>query len=147
VSEVPYHKSLSELEEHLDHLLQLGEGEAIVYRGASVSDNYLDSDAAALPLLSGYQGLTATSTWSGRLGHRKGTKPSKLLDSSPPFFAIDPDELPFQEGRPLDSSNEEEEWITKCSSPDHEVFMAFMEEIPSMEADGLCNTLILKLGA
>jgi hypothetical protein len=43
----------------------------------------------------------------GELTHRKGTKPSKPLDINPPHYATDPDELPFQEGRPLDSSDEE----------------------------------------
>jgi hypothetical protein len=60
----------------------------------------------------------------------------KLPDLNPPFCAINPDELPFQEGRPLDSSDEEEGSITKSSSPDCEVFMAFIDEIPFMEADG-----------
>jgi hypothetical protein len=35
----------------------------------------------------------------------------------------------------LDSFGEEEGWIAKSSSPDREVFMVFIEEIPFTEAD------------
>jgi hypothetical protein len=80
--------------------------------------------------------LPVPSAWSGGLEHRKGTESSKLPDLSPTFCAINPDELPFQEGRPLDSFNEEEGWIAKSSSPDQEIFMAFIEEIPFKEAEG-----------
>jgi hypothetical protein len=50
------------------------------------------------------------------------------------FLGLYLDKLPFQEGRPLDSSDEEERWIAKSSSPDREVFMVFIEEIPFTEA-------------
>jgi hypothetical protein len=83
--------------------------------------------------------LSALSTWSGGLGHRMGTDSSKLPDPSPLFYVINPDNLSglelFQEGRTLDSSNEEEEWIAKSSSLDHKVFTVFIEEIPFTEED------------
>jgi hypothetical protein len=92
--------------------------------------------------LPGSAHLSALSTWSGDLGHWRGTKSSKLPDPSPLFRAIKPDNLsgmePFLEGRPLDSSDEEEGWIAKSSSPDREIFMVFIEEIPFTEAG--CHT-------
>jgi hypothetical protein len=64
---------------------------------------------------------------------------SKLPDPSPLFCATNPDNPsglePFQEGRTLDSSDEEEGWITKSSSPDREVFIIFIEEIPFTKVD------------
>jgi hypothetical protein len=51
------------------------------------------------------------------------------LDISLPLYDIDSDELLFQEGRPLNTSDWEEEKPTKNSALDHEVFMAFIEEI------------------
>jgi hypothetical protein len=89
--------------------------------------------------LPGSAHLSVFSNWSGGLEHRKGMESSKLPDPSPLFYAINPDNLsglePFQEGRTLDSSDEEEGWIAKSSSLDHEVFVVFTEEIPFMEAD------------
>jgi hypothetical protein len=89
--------------------------------------------------LPGSTHLSALSNWSGGLGHWKGTESSKLPDPSPLFCAINPDNLsglePFQEGRTLDSSSEEEGWIAKSSLPDHEVFMVFIEEIPFTEVE------------
>jgi hypothetical protein len=52
------------------------------------------------------------STPLDELVHWKDMKPSKLLDLSLPRFATDSGELPFQEGRPLDSSDEEEDQTT-----------------------------------
>jgi hypothetical protein len=81
------------------------------------------------------------STWSGELGHWKGTESSKLPDPSPLFYAINPDNLLglelFREGWTLYSFDEEEGWITKSSSSDREVFMVFIEEISFTEADAL----------
>jgi hypothetical protein len=113
----------------LDHLPQVGggfgssttvgEGLATVYRRAPVSADYLDFINYALPLLNGHQGLRVPptwssglghrkgtkssklpgsahfvlSTWSGRLGHQKGKESSKLPDLSPLFCAINPDNL------------------------------------------------------
>jgi hypothetical protein len=54
-SEVLYHKSLSESEEDLDCLLQVGGGEATVYRRAPIFDDYSGSDDDASPLSSGHQ--------------------------------------------------------------------------------------------
>jgi hypothetical protein len=69
--------------------------------------------------------LARGSTRSGRLEHWKGRKLSEFLESSPPRSIIDSGELPFQEGRPLASSDDEEGWdvSTKRFAPDHEVFM------------------------
>jgi hypothetical protein len=87
-SEVLYHKSISELEENLDRLLQVGGGLATVYRRAPVSVDYSNFNDDALPLSSGHQGLRASSTWSGGLGYRKGTESSNLSDPSLPSCAI-----------------------------------------------------------
>jgi hypothetical protein len=82
--------------------------------------------------------LTVPSTWSGGLGHRKGTESSKLPDPSSLFCAINPDNLsgiePFHEDRPLDSFDEEDGWMDKSSSPDREIFMVFIEEITFTDA-------------
>jgi hypothetical protein len=72
----------------------------------------------------------------GRARASEGHVVLQATRPQPPFCAINPDELPFQEGRPLDSSDEEEGWITKSSLPDCEVFMAFIDEISLTEADG-----------
>jgi hypothetical protein len=88
-------KSLSVLEEDLDRLLQLGEGEATVRRGPPVFNYFLDSDDDATPLLGGHQGLMKRSTPLSELLHRKGMKPTKLLDLSLPHSATDSGELPF----------------------------------------------------
>jgi hypothetical protein len=50
-------KSLSALEEDLDLLLQLGEGEATACQGAPVFDDYLDSDDHITLFLGGHQAL------------------------------------------------------------------------------------------
>jgi hypothetical protein len=70
--------------------------------------------------------LSVSSACSGGLEHRKGTESSRLPDLNPHLCATNPDELPFQEGRPLDSSDEEEGWIAKSYSSDHEVFVVFI---------------------
>jgi hypothetical protein len=66
----------------------------------------------------------------GRLEHWKGKKPSKFLESSRPRSIIDSGELPFQDGRPLASSNDEEGWAasTKRFVPDREVFMIHVDK-------------------
>jgi hypothetical protein len=78
---IVYHKP----EEDLDRLLQVGGGPSTVHRRAPISADYWDFINNALPLSSGLQGLMAPPTWSGRLGHRKGTESSKLLGSAHPF--------------------------------------------------------------
>jgi hypothetical protein len=50
-------KSLSALEEDLDLLLQLGEGEATACQGAPVFDDYSDSDDHIMPSLGRHQAL------------------------------------------------------------------------------------------
>jgi hypothetical protein len=100
-------KSLSAVDENLDFLLQLGDREATACQGAPVFDDYSDSGDHITPLLGGHQALAMESNLVGELTRRKVTKPSKPLDINPPRYTIDPDELPFQEGRPLDSSDEE----------------------------------------
>jgi hypothetical protein len=62
----------------LDYLPPLGEGDAIARRGAIASDNYSDSATHVT------RGLVRGSDWLGRLGLRKGMKPSRFLKSSPP---------------------------------------------------------------
>jgi hypothetical protein len=99
--------SLSVLEEDLDLLLQLGEGEATACQGAPVFDDYSDSNDHISALLGGHQTLAKESNLVGEFTHRKGTKSSKPLEFNLPCYAIDPDELPFQEGRPLNSSDDE----------------------------------------
>jgi hypothetical protein len=80
-----------------------------------------------------------TPTPSGLLGHRKGTKPSKLLDLSLLRSATDFGELPFQKGRPLDSSNKEGQTKPKTEdfAPKREVFMAHIAEIWHMDEEAL----------
>jgi hypothetical protein len=89
--------------EDLDYLLQLGKGEATVQREAPIFDNFSVSDA--IPLLSGRHGPTIASIQSGGLVRQKGTEPLELLDISLPLYDIDSDELLFQEGRPLNTSD------------------------------------------
>jgi hypothetical protein len=67
---------------------------------------------------------------------QKGTEPFELFDISLPLYDINTDELPFQEGRPLNPSNGEEEQPTKHSTLDREVFMAFIKEIQDAGEEG-----------
>jgi hypothetical protein len=129
-SEATCTKPLSELEEDLDYLLQHREGEATVQREAPLFDN------SSRPLLSGCQGPIVASTQSGRLMRQKGTKPLELFDIGFPLYDIDSDELPFQEGRPLNPSDREDEQPAKNSTLDHELFMAFIKEIQDVEEEG-----------
>jgi hypothetical protein len=73
------------------------------------------------------RGLVRGSDWSGRFGHRKGMKPSRFLKPSPPLFITTPSELPFQEGKPLLPSDDEDEGqvarSAKHYAPNREVFM------------------------
>ena len=57
-------------------------------------DNSSDSADDAISLSSSYQGPT-TTLWSGEFEHRKGAKPSKLLDLSPPLSTANSGNLPF----------------------------------------------------
>jgi hypothetical protein len=75
---------------------------------ATISNNYMDSTAHMTPIKSNLQDLVRGSDWSGRFGHRKAIKPSRFLKSSPPQSITTPDELPFQEGRPLPPSDNED---------------------------------------
>jgi hypothetical protein len=74
-------------EEDLDHLPKVGGGLATVHQRAPVSADYSYFIDDASPLSKGNQGLRVPSTWSGGLGHRKGTESSKLPSLSPPFCA------------------------------------------------------------
>jgi hypothetical protein len=94
---------LSALEEDLDHPPPHGEVEATACLGAIIFDNYSDSATHVT------HSLIRGSDWMGRFGHRKGIKPSRFLKSSPPQFISTPGELPFQEGRPLPPSDDEDE--------------------------------------
>jgi hypothetical protein len=87
--------SLSTLEEDLDHLLQLGEGEPTACRGAHFFNYFSDSNNDATTLLGSHQGPMMTPTTSGQLGHRKGTKSSKFLDLNLLRSATDIEELSF----------------------------------------------------
>jgi hypothetical protein len=76
-----------------------------------------------------------TSTPSSELVYQKGTKPSKLLDLSLPRSATDSGELPFQEGRPLDSFDEEEGQTTRSKkdfTPERGVFMVHIAKNPAL---------------
>jgi hypothetical protein len=59
-------------------------------------------------------------------------KPSRPLKSSPPRFIATPGELPFQEGRPLPPSDDEDEGqmvrSAKCFAPNREVLMIHVDE-------------------
>jgi hypothetical protein len=70
-------RTLSVLEEDLDHPPPLGEVEATTRPGAMVSDNHSNPSTHVT------QGLVRGSDWSGRFGQRKGKKPSRSLKSSP----------------------------------------------------------------
>jgi hypothetical protein len=96
-------RTLSALEEDLDHLSLLRKGEATARRGAIVSDNYSDSAAHMT------RSLVRGSDWSGRFGPQKVMKPSRFLKSSPTRSITTSGELPFQEGRPLLPSDDEDE--------------------------------------
>jgi hypothetical protein len=113
------------LEEDLDHLQQLGEREATVRQGGDISDDYSDSASHDASIIGNRQGLVRGPTQSGKLEHWKGVKPSRFLKSIPPRSITDLDKLPFQEGRPLTSSINEEGWAasTKHFTLDREVFM------------------------
>jgi hypothetical protein len=66
-------------------------------------------------------------------------KPSKPLDSNPPRYATDPDKLPFQEGRPLDSSDEEGSLIKPKAEnfpPKREIFMFHIAKIQPTDKEG-----------
>jgi hypothetical protein len=76
---------------------------------ATISDNYFDLAAHMTPIISNPRGLVRGSDWSGRFEHRKGMKPSRFLKSSPPWSITTPGELPFQEGRPLSPSGDEDQ--------------------------------------
>jgi hypothetical protein len=114
------------LEEDLDHLPPLEEGEVTTHRGAIVSSNYLDSATYMT------RGLVRGIDWSGRFGHRKGMTPSRSLKSSPPRFIATPSELTFQEGRPLPPSGDKDEGqvvrSAKRFTPNRDVLMIHTDE-------------------
>jgi hypothetical protein len=88
-------KSLSALEEDLDLLPQLGEGEATACQGAPIFDDRSNFDDHITPFLGKHQALAMKSNLVGELTCQKGTRPSEPLDLSPPCYATDPDELLF----------------------------------------------------
>jgi hypothetical protein len=100
-SEALYSNSLSVLEVDLDHLLQLGEGEATTCQWAPIFENSSDSNDDTIPSFGSYRGSRTTSAPPGSLVGWKGVKPSKPLDLSLPRSATELDELLFQEGRPV----------------------------------------------
>jgi hypothetical protein len=98
-----------------------------VHQEATVSDNYSDPAAHMTPIISNLRGLVRGSDWSDRFRHRKGMKLCRFLKSSPPRSITTPGELPFQEGRPLPPSDDEDEGqvarSAKHFAPNREVFM------------------------
>jgi hypothetical protein len=64
-----------------------------------------------------------TSTQSGGLMRQKGTKPLELFIISLHLYDVDSDEFPFQEGKPLNPSEGEEEQPTKNPMLDRKVFI------------------------
>ncbi|RLN24524.1 hypothetical protein C2845_PM07G14760 [Panicum miliaceum] len=75
-------ESLSALKD-LDHLLKIGEGQAIACQEAPIFDVYdSDSNDGAEPFMGGHQGLMITLTPQGRFVYWKGMKPSELLDDN-----------------------------------------------------------------
>jgi hypothetical protein len=62
-------RTLSALEEDLDQILQLREGEANARRGATISNDYSDSATYATPIIGNCQGLVRGPTRPGRLEH------------------------------------------------------------------------------
>jgi hypothetical protein len=99
----------------------------------------LDTDNHITHLLGGHQALAIKSNLLGELRRRKGTKPSKPLDLNPPQYATDPDELPFHEGRPLDSSDEEGGLIKPKAGNlplEQGIFMVRIAEIQPAEEEG-----------
>jgi hypothetical protein len=86
---------LSALEEDLDRLLKIGEGEATACWETPIFDDYdSDSDDGAEPFMGGHQGLMITSTPHGRFVYWKGMKPSELLEDTSHLMAP-LDTLPF----------------------------------------------------
>jgi hypothetical protein len=51
------------LEEDLDHLLQIGEGPASIYRMVPIPANYSDFINNAIPLPNGHHDLMALESW------------------------------------------------------------------------------------
>jgi hypothetical protein len=101
LQEADISESLSALEKDLDSLLQLDGPEATARRGAS------GCFGASDPMIS--------STSEGRFMHRKGMKPSNLLEAEDRLVAhLEP--LPFQEGRPLATVVEESTELVDESS-------------------------------
>jgi hypothetical protein len=73
-------KSLSDLEEDLDHLLKIVDEGATACRGAPIFDNYLDSNDNPESFLGSHMGLTITTTPQGRFMYWKGMEPYELLE-------------------------------------------------------------------
>ncbi|RLN03150.1 retrotransposon protein, putative, unclassified [Panicum miliaceum] len=89
--------------EDLDELLGLGEKDATACREAPIFDDYdSDSNPEAEPYLGG-RGLVITSTPGGHFVYWKTLKPSELLGDDA-ILVAHLDSLPFQEGRPLEST-------------------------------------------
>jgi hypothetical protein len=93
-----------------------------------VSDNHSDPSTHVT------QGLVRGSDLSDRFGQRKGKKPFKSLKSSPPRFIATPRELPFQEGRPLPPSDEDEGQVVRHAK-------CFNREVLMIRANKDCEGL------
>jgi hypothetical protein len=86
----------------------------------------------------------------GKSEHRKGTKPSRFLKSNPPSSITTPGELPFQGGRSLPPSDDEDEDLVAQSAkrfaPNREVFMIHAGEdcagVESVQLDD-CDDYLL----
>jgi hypothetical protein len=71
----------------LDRLLQVGEGLASIHRRAPIPADYSDLINDAIPLPNGHHGLMAPPSWSGGLGHWKGTSPPSY-PAQPTFLCL-----------------------------------------------------------
>jgi hypothetical protein len=117
-------RTLSALEEDFEHPPPLGEGEATAPQGAMVSDNHSDPSNHVT------EGLARGLDWSGRFGQWKVKKPSRSLKSTSPRFIAALGELPFQEGRPLPQSNDEDKGqvVQRAKCFNREVLMIHTDE-------------------
>ncbi|RLN03049.1 hypothetical protein C2845_PM13G05970 [Panicum miliaceum] len=99
-------KSLSDLENKLDLLLEFGDEDATACWEAPVFSNYSNLDDDPDSSTASHIGLSITTTAQDRFVYWKGMEPSELLDGDARLGAI-VHELPFQKGRPLSPIREE----------------------------------------
>jgi hypothetical protein len=124
-------ESLSDLEEDLDHLLNIGDEGAIAFRGFPIFDNYSDSDEDPESFSGSHLGLTITTTPQGRFVYSKVMEPSELLEYDSRLVAFT-QELPFLESKPLSRITIEVQGSTEVveynhmaeTSLDRQVYMA-----------------------